>query len=1122
MVLASGDLPLKITLAYTDVPGFPPAIPALVNDLDLEVISPSGLVYRGNQFIDGESVPGAAGADSINNVEGVHVELPERGEYIVRVIGRRVLEDARRDTTPVDQDFALVFSGDVPFPGQGVLSMDRRAYGIPSAIQLKLIDFDLAGQSAATVALTSSSQTQPLLVSLQAQGSIGIFTGAVQLASLPVAADGRLHAGHNDEIVASYADASPAEVVTATARADTLPPGIGSVSSTNRFGRQLIGWVTDERSSGTVFYREAGGGFLSRTNPLIGLSHVVEIGGLAAGQTYQYFIVAIDEAGNAATNDNHGALFSFVAQPPSAVLLVDAYNYTPDTEAPEIPVTEYTDAMDRTGMSYEVWNVREQRRSPGLDDLKPYSVVMWRINDSFYESSRTLSATDQRTITEYLAQGGGFFMSSMDLLTTMGPVAFRTNVLHVAEFQEDVGAEFIEAAEFESVTAGIEELQLDYSNYPVFELEPILPNIGPDLSDTMILTTNAAPILVTTSGEVVGLKAPRLGQSEAGRVVFLSFPIDAVPMEGSGPNNRPALFRRILAFLAPGLNGIGTISLDRTWYTTPANVIVEVADSDLAGLPSIPVEFRAQSTGATVVADLSPTVYRGIFRGSITLVPTNQPAGAATLPIAEGDVLVAEYADTSGNAKVQATAGIDTELPVIGNLELTPDYEAAYVSWETDEFADALVQFGESQILSRTAYHPGPRLSHELTLFPLLPDRTYYYQIVSRDEAGNTTIDDNGGQLYTFRTLKPMSPPWTDDLESGAPGWIVQDGEESLASWRLGRPNNFLADEAHSPANAWGVNLNGESTDYVSTFLISPAIDLAGGNQATLRFWHNYDFLGDATFELGRLLVFTNNTTPNTLANYEEFTSGWEQEEFDLSPFIGKVIYLVWVYEMLDFSFEGNIHPGWMIDDVELVVTNIDRGTIQITNNIAEAGFFVSGPTPFEGAGRSIVRSNAVAGTYVIRFEAAPYFDSPPNQTNVLAANGTIVFAGVYSFPDANANGISDYWEQEQFNEVSPARTASTDTDDDGFTDAVEFQAGTNPTDPASLLEVGAAEVLSNNRVQLAWPSAAGKTYRIMGSRDGVVWEAFSVPIRASAGQSTFTIPAPAGQAWFFKIELMP
>src|SRR6185437_8137555 len=50
-------MPLKVTLAYTDVPGFPGAIPALVNDLDLEVVSPTGIIYHGNQFLNGESVP---------------------------------------------------------------------------------------------------------------------------------------------------------------------------------------------------------------------------------------------------------------------------------------------------------------------------------------------------------------------------------------------------------------------------------------------------------------------------------------------------------------------------------------------------------------------------------------------------------------------------------------------------------------------------------------------------------------------------------------------------------------------------------------------------------------------------------------------------------------------------------------------------------------------------------------------------------------------------------------------------------------------------------------------------------------------------------------------------------
>ena len=34
------------------------------------------------------------------------------------------------------------------------------------------------------------------------------------------------------------------------------------------------------------------------------------------------------------------------------------------------------------------------------------------------------------------------------------------------------------------------------------------------------------------------------------------------------------------------------------------------------------------------------------------------------------------------------------------------------------------------------------------------PNRVYFYDVVSRDEAGNTTVDDNQGNLYSFQTLR--------------------------------------------------------------------------------------------------------------------------------------------------------------------------------------------------------------------------------------------------------------------------------------------------------------------------------------------------------------------------------
>ena len=102
-------------------------------------------------------------------------------------------------------------------------------------------------------------------------------------------------------------------------------------------------------------------------------------------------------------------------------------------------------------------------------------------------------------------------------------------------------------------------------------------------TDTMTLAPEAASILFDTAlGDVAGMKYPLTGQDSPGRVVYLPFPLDAVPDTGAAPNNRVTLLRNILSFLVPGVNGRGTIALDSPAYNIPSFVTVEVGDSDLA------------------------------------------------------------------------------------------------------------------------------------------------------------------------------------------------------------------------------------------------------------------------------------------------------------------------------------------------------------------------------------------------------------------------------------------------------------------------------------------------------------------------------------------------------------
>src|SRR5687767_14492999 len=144
--------------------------------------------------------------------------------------------------------------------------------------------------------------------------------------------------------------------------------------------------------------------------------------------------------------------------------------------------------------------------------------------------------------------------------------------------------------------------------------------------------------------------------------------------------------------------------------------------------------------------------------------------------------------------------------------------------------------------------------------------------------------------------------------------------------------------------------------------------------------------------------------------------------------------------------------PGWAIDDVSVIVSNLPPGTIQVTNNLAQATVTVTGRANRVGRGYSTDFTGLPPGRYVVTWSAIPYYQTPPAQTNVLAADDVLMLEGLYTFPDLNSNGMSDYWETNFFGTVSPTRTSLTDTDNDGSRDYAEFIAGTNPNLASSRL----------------------------------------------------------------------
>lgn len=1110
MVVVSDAEPFRVTLTYTDVPGLPAVLPALVNDLDLEVIGPGGQVYRGNAFWSGQSVAGAPAADRINNVECVYLPEPAAGPYRVRVRAHHVPEDARGDTPAVDQDFALVISGQLPPAGTGVLSLDRTAYTAPGEIRVRLFDSDLAVAPTAAVQLASSVEPAGETLWLQPESTSGAFTGALATATGPAQADGRLQIAHGGLIEARHFDASFGVTRLAQAVGDLVAPLISGVNATNEFGEVRVRWRTDEPARALVRYGTNAALPLAVTNAVLATDHDVSLGNLTPGRTWYFVVVATDEAGNSATNNNQGALFSIVVTASPTVLLVDHYQ-DPIFGAP--PLSGYTAALNGAGVSYEVWNVA-QRGIPTLANLLAHRAVVWRVGEFSGWSAGVCTL-----VSNYLAGGGALCVASMDLLTrnveTVG-AAFNRDVLRVQQFAEDVGAPAIVDAG-DPVGAGL-DTELDYDVYRTLWFGLI-----DDISDTFTPAADAVPVLHDGAGNIVGSRWPRSPGAGSGRLVFLSFPLDAVPLAG-GTNDRIHLMRNALRFLVPGAEGAGALAFDSPAYTLPSRPQLEVGDSDLAGQSSLTVSVSSSTQTNPIAVTLAATPVAGVFAGSFTLVAATNPAAPDRLRAAHGDTLEARYFDASRGVTVRAEARVDTRPPVISGVEAEPDFVSAVVYWETDEPCDALVQFGESPLSERTSYRPGRALRHAITLAGLRPDTRYYYRVISRDAGGNQTIADNNGQWFTLRTLTPLNAPFVDNMEMGATNWAIFNSEDTAAGWELGAPANGHETAAHSPTNCWGTSLHGQARDYAETFLISPTVFLGGGNTATLTFWHSYDFLPQSEWDIweaGTVYLITNAVgSPIKLAEFGFDVENWTPVTVDLSPYVGQIVNVVFAYQLL--SFESLPRAGWLVDDVAITLATVTPGAVRVTNNLWQAHFILSGPVYRRGRGRALEVTNAPPGQYLIEFGDVPFYQTPAPQTNVLTAGGTLSFHGLYTFADANTNGIPDGWEALHFGVVAPERTAHTDTDGDGMSDWAEFVAGTAPHNPPPPFRLTAAR-LADGQVNLLWPSVTNHSYRVWVSTNLQVWTPWSGWFGAGGPITSFALPAPTNPVpHFFRVEAAP
>jgi hypothetical protein len=175
-------------------------------------------------------------------------------------------------------------------------------------------------------------------------------------------------------------------------------------------------------------------------------------------------------------------------------------------------------------------------------------------------------------------------------------------------------------------------------------------------------------------------------------------------------------------------------------------------DQDLNGDPEHADSAKVTATTPDGQSKLLTLTETDVASNQFTLSTTTAQAGLA---LSHGTVLSFTYddADCEGApVTVIDTVAVDCQYPIISGVhvaELTAT--KARVVWATDEPAEGLLQWGQGSP-DTPATAPGFKLEHEIKLTGLTPATSYVFQVQVVDAAGNTSLDDNGGELYGFTT----------------------------------------------------------------------------------------------------------------------------------------------------------------------------------------------------------------------------------------------------------------------------------------------------------------------------------------------------------------------------------
>lgn len=215
--------------------------------------------------------------------------------------------------------------------------------------------------------------------------------------------------------------------------------------------------------------------------------------------------------------------------------------------------------------------------------------------------------------------------------------------------------------------------------------------------------------------------------------------------------------------LVQSVSSAGRVHFTRDEYSCSDIVGVILADGDLAGQGVHAVSIASTGGDHETISLSERTSAIGVYDGVIATESGDTVLGNGILQVLDGQILTVTYNDANDGAGttgiIEDTAAVDCAGPIVSGVEAAQVGAFwARISLETDEPSRVIVGYGSNpHNLKNSAEDLALTCTHNVYLYNLESESTYYFAITATDEFGNPTLDNNAGQCYSFTTLSEVA-----------------------------------------------------------------------------------------------------------------------------------------------------------------------------------------------------------------------------------------------------------------------------------------------------------------------------------------------------------------------------